>query len=106
MSASEHLSPKLFHGTAHEFGPEEIIKPTQESHPLEGKQAFATTSLVDATHWAGKAAQRAGMLFGPVHEVEAKDAVRHPYGMSTYVSRIGFTPKKVVGWGINPDIQD
>ena len=105
MSASEHLSPRLFHGTAYYFSEGEKVEPTQETHPLEGKYAFATTEMSDAQHWAAQAAQREGKMFGPVYEVESPDSMRHPHGISIHVSKTGFTPKKVVGWGVNPDIQ-
>jgi hypothetical protein len=106
MAASNHLSPKLFHGTSHIFSEGDIVQPTMETHPLEGKYAFATTELTDAQNWAAKAAQRAGVPSGPVYEVESPDAERHPLGLTIHVSKTGFTPKNIVAWGNNPDTKD
>ena len=106
MPAHEHLSPTLFHGTAHFFSEGDIVEPRMETHAPQGKHAFATSSPTDAQHFAGLSAKGSGQMFAPVYEVspvDPEEKTRHPYGMTTHISKKGFKPKKIVSWGTNPD---
>lgn len=106
MPAHEHLSPKLFHGTTHFFNEGEIVEPKMETMSPSGVHAFATESEVDAQYFGGLAAKRAGQLFAPVYEVspvDPEEKTRHPYGVTTHISKKGFKPGKIVSWGTNPE---
>ena len=129
MAASEHLNSRLFHGTAHVFGENENVEP-RYSPALKADVAFSTSSQEMADYYAGATAARQGKLFGPVYEVEPIDpkesnadipmssAMRgtlkgprefFPYTASSnqteyVVSKKGFKPKNIVGWGINTNI--
>lgn len=132
MSASDHIQPKLFHGTAHYFAEGEKVEPsTKESNYLsamlrmEPNHVYVSSDLEESIGYASKAAQDEGMLFAPVYEVEGEDIhhvpqlineFEHKQGRSygsgwkeiyknTYTSQKPMTPKKIVGWGINPDTQ-
>ena len=104
MPATDHLSPRLFHGTAHYFKEGETIEPKNiGSSYTEGLKAFASPSMDVAKEVAGHRAYRENTLFAPVYEVK-------PIGRTENVnetivsSSSGFIPKKIVGWGMNPSI--
>jgi hypothetical protein len=106
MSASNPLSPKLFHGSAHFFGEGDIIEPKMETLSPGGIHAFATESQIDAKYFGGLAAKRTGQMFAPVYEVtpvDPEEKTRHPYGVTTHISKKGFKPGKIVDWGTNPE---
>ena len=128
MSASDHLSQPLFHGTGAALKPGDLIEPrTEEVHidralglniPVTSKVAYATQDLHEAQRYAARANKEQGTLFSPVYEVEALDKpeVRkarswyneqgeHPlnYHLSSpevtnVKSSKGFKVKKQVGW--------
>jgi hypothetical protein len=100
MAAHEHLSPKLFHGSAHFFGEGETVEPRMDG------LAFASASLGDAQVFAGKSAKGTGQMFAPVYEVtpvDPEENTRHPHGLTTHISKKGFKPGKIVSWGTNPE---
>lgn len=129
MAAAEHLNRRLFHGTAHVFAENETIEP-RYSPALKTDVTFATDSEEMADYYAGATAARQGKLFGPVYEVEPVDPKESnadiplsnthrgmlkgpreflPYNASWnqteyVVSKKGFKPKNIVGWGINTNI--
>ena len=125
MSASDHVSPQLFHGSRHYFSEGETITPSNEH--LHGSRlndptprVYLTSSLEEAKKYAGSRAAGAGKLFGPVYEVDAPDATptlddlkashlapyRDAYA-NTYTSTSNnLVPKKIVGWGINSYITE
>lgn len=83
----------MFHGTAHEFQPGEIVE------PRGGRGAFSTSEIIDARHWAIKAAQRLGAEKGFVYEVEPVkegDIQRYPGGLTIHHSMEGLRPKRLV----------
>lgn len=93
MSGADHLNKTLFHGTAHEFKPGEIVEPQDE------RGAFATTEIIDARYWAHKAMQSRGGTRGYVYEVQPVkpgDAKRYPGGLATHHSLGGFNPVRLV----------
>ena len=122
MSASDHIQPKLFHGTAHFFKEGELVNTgTQNLHTLMGMtepRAYASADIRRAEEWAGMKAEDEGMLFGPVYEVEVDNPVHIPPELlnsniadkeayaglhrHTYSSTSPMRPKGIVGWGVNP----
>lgn len=131
MSASEHLSPKLFHGTAHFFAEGEFIDPAKakrnyfniDSNYLtlapgiqddwKDKNTISASSSYDRA--ASKAASKAedkGMLFAPVYEVDnssfsmIKDLMPPKYitgiNRTTAVSKEKVKPLRIAGWANNP----
>jgi hypothetical protein len=106
MAAADNLNKRLFHGTGHFFAEGEIIEPRSTTSGMEGNVAFATTEPIDAAHYAGLAARSRGAMFAPVYEVEPLEGghtQRHPHGLTIQVSRTGYKPKGVVGWGYSPE---
>ena len=124
MPAHEHLSPKLFHGSAHMFTPGDTVNPVPKSewhHEMFGSYAYATNNDLSAKSYAGQKAQEQGQLFAPVYEVEPVDPTEHTEypgnnganaspkefaerGTSHAVhSKKGFKVIKHHGWGTNPD---
>lgn len=104
MAAKDNLNKRLFHGTGHFFAEGEIVEPRSTTHGVEGNVAFATTEPIDASYYASLAAKKEGTLFAPVYEVEpleGGDTQRHPHGISIQVSKAGYKPKRIVGWGYN-----
>lgn len=104
MAASDHINPRLFHGTGHYFAEGEMVEPRTQTMVPEGRHAFASSNLADARRYASMAAAEQGTLFAPVYEVEGEDAERHPHGLTTYISKKGLKPKGIVAWGENPDV--
>lgn len=101
------LSPeqfKLYHGTAHYFKEGENIEPKNigESYTA-GLKAFASPSMDVAREVAGHRAYRENMLFAPVYEVDPLGATES-VNKNIVSSSVGFKPKKIAGWGVNPSI--
>lgn len=125
MSASDHISPRLFHGTGHYFGDNEVIDPSfnkynvLRSDQVSGAEdyydgvTFADTSFSRAQSMSSRKAQQKGMLFAPVYEVPSESftkfsdisrrASMYPDHVNTYVTKEKVKPTRVAGWGINPD---
>jgi hypothetical protein len=117
MSASEHINPKLFHGSAHYFQEGERVNPSESHGILFGELkdvplSFASTNIARAREAASMKATRKGMLFAPVFEVTSEDDVAselenpkkglvHP---DDHVSKKGHIAGKLVDWGINRNI--
>ena len=130
MSASDHINPRLFHGTAHYFGDNEVIEPTMnhfqksETSPLpehrekwlNSNLVHASTSFSRAQSMAAYKAQSEGKLFGPVYEVPSesftmvKDLIDpkrvDDINRDIAVSLESVKPTKIVGWGTNPDVDE
>jgi hypothetical protein len=131
MAASEHLNPKLFHGTAHIFADEEMIDPAkskQNYFKIDGNYprpelkedwadkdtVSASTSYDRAASKAASKAERAGMLFAPVYEVPSesftmlKDLIPRDHvndnTKDTAISKSKVKPEKIVGWANNPSV--
>lgn len=129
MAASDHLNPKLFHGSAHIFAEGEMIDPAQSAQNYfdidgnypspehtedwQGKPTVsATTSYDRAASKASSKAQRQGMLFAPVYEVPAdsftmlKDIIPknqiNDNTQTTALSKEKVKPVKIAGWANNP----
>lgn len=102
MAASEHLSPKLFHGTSHYFKDGEAITPMSigASHS-KGLKAFVSTSLEEAQEVAAHRAYKANTLFSPVYEVSPTGATERVGDGNIVSSSFDFKPKSIVGWGMN-----
>jgi hypothetical protein len=124
MAASNHLSPKLFHGSAHMFNPGDTVNPVPKNewhHEMFGSFAYATNNQLSAQNYASQKAQEKGQLFAPVYEVAPVDSTEHTEypnnnganaspkefaerGTSHAVhSKKGFKVIKQHGWGTNPD---
>jgi hypothetical protein len=126
MSASDHIQPKLFHGTAHYFSEGEPINPSTGYHFYEHffkdktPRVYLTSSFDDAKEYAKNRVAGQQKLFGPIYEVDAPDATpmlddlkssaAEPYRdayKTTYTSKSSkLTPKKIAGWAINPQITE
>lgn len=103
MAASEHLSPKLFHGTSHYFKDDETITPMNiGSSYSEGLKAFVSTSFEEAQEAAGHRAYKASTLFSPVYEVSPTGDTERVGDGNIVSSSFAFKPKSIVGWGMNP----
>lgn len=129
MPAHEHLSPKLFHGSAHIFAEGEMIDPAQSTQNYfdvdgnypspehtedwQGKPTVsASTSYERAASKASSKAQSQGMLFAPVYEVPTdsftmlKDIIPQDHvndnTKTTALSKEKVKPGKIVGWANNP----
>lgn len=113
MPIPDDFPVKLYHGTPHELGPDEVIKPQKREgrvhHPDE-EVAYATADLETARQWAGLKAHMNGLLFAPVYEVshidpEEEKAYRNQseFG-SDVVSRKGFKVNRLHSWEVNPHI--
>lgn len=105
MAASEHLNPRLFHGTTHPFEVGDIVEP--RSRNTLPRVAFASEDLSLARTYAGILAERGvtggGIRMGKtgparVFEVAPVDPEEnltyHGHGKGIYVSRKGF---RVIG---------
>lgn len=125
MSASDHIQPKLFHGTHYYFSEGETINPSTDihfyNHYLKDKtpRVYLTSDFEDAKTYAANRASGRGKLFGPIYEVSAPDAtpmaddlqLPHlaPYKYAykdSYTSKSTVVPKKIAGWAINPNITE
>lgn len=109
MAASDHLEPKLFHGTGHWFAPGEIVEPRRDNAYGDGGGAYATTDIEVAHAYAkGKAVgsihddelhQMA--LFAPIYEVEHLSKHSDPsrtLGRNIRRDTKGFRPVRIVGY--------
>lgn len=130
MSAKDHLSKQLFHGTSHFFQEGETLNTSQEHFisnelGIPGPRAFATNDIDEARYYAGEKAAEKGMLFGPVYEVHSQDAVpmtdfikesskTNPRAKKNeqswskayrdvYTSTQPMKPGRIVSWGRNPE---
>lgn len=133
MSASDHIQPKLFHGTAHYFGEDGLIDPAfnkqnffelnmiKGTKDWHGPTTYATSSLDRAKSMASRKARDNDMLFAPVYEVPSEKFTSfgdiHPSlkpvsegGLSenadyvdNYVTKEKVKPIRIAGWGINPN---
>ena len=112
MSASDHLHPKLFHGTSHWFSPGDTVNPTPDYLYGGPKVAFASTSKEIAGNVARSKGvgpvtatkPRQGVLFSPVFEVSnigepLSQNTLGRYGQpdSTVRNPNGFKVKKLAG---------
>lgn len=124
MSASDHIQPKLFHGSAHYFSEGETISPSDDVHFYDYRfgdktpRVYLTSSFDEAKEYAENRVAGQQKLFGPIYEVDAPDATPMvddlksselaPYRDSyknTYTSKsTNLIPKKIAGWAINPNI--
>ena len=108
MSASDHLSKQLFHGTDANLKEGDIIKPAKSLLHDDQELAFATTDYGLAHSYGYSRAKNNGALFGSVYEVEPLEGdttlKRNPSLMggkvrkSVHTSEKGFRVKKHVGW--------
>ena len=125
MSASDHIQPKLFHGTAYVFNEGETISPSVGGfydYRFNDKtpRVYLTSSFDEAKKYAENRVAGQQKLFGPIYEVDAPDATpmsddlksselapyRDAY-KTTYTSKSSnLTPKKIAGWAINPQITE
>jgi|688.fasta_scaffold1425348_1 hypothetical protein len=102
MSASDHVNPRLFHGTGHYFGPGETIDPRSpganpsRENPTINK-TYATSNMEYAQYYAKLEAWDKGMLFAPVYEVKMENPER--FANELYSSTKPLVPKKIAGWG-------
>ena len=132
MSASNAINKTLFHGTAYTFGEGETINPSDGAHFYDRylkdstPRVYLTSDLDEAKLYASHRVDAQRMLFGPIYEVDAPDAVSvsddidknsHLFGQSpdmykkaykdTYTSTsTTLTPKKIAGWAINSNIDN
>ena len=109
MSASDHLSKQLFHGTDANLKEGDIIKPAKQKVLHDDQTlAFATNYYPEAHSYGYSRAKNNGALFGSVYEVEPLEGdttlKRNPSLMggkvrkSVHTSEKGFRVKKHVGW--------
>jgi cephalosporin-C deacetylase-like acetyl esterase len=127
MSASDHIQPKLFHGTHHYFSEGDTINPSSDVHFYEHytkdktPRVYLTSSFDEAKGYAEHRVSGQQKLFGPIYEVDAPDATSvasalekfphlAPYAdayKTTYTSTsTNLVPKKIAGWAINPNITE
>lgn len=102
MSASEHLQPKLFHGTGALLDVGDIIEPKALNHLYGRPMAFATKDPLEANEYAYSGMLSKKQLFGAVYEVEPVDPEEYVHEESVNpnhaVSRKGFRIKGIHEW--------
>ena len=107
MSASDHLSKQLFHGTDANLKEGDIIKPAKSLLHDDQELAFATTDYGLAHSYGYSRAKNNGALFGSVYEVEPLEGdttIKKLHSMNNDTSKPvrssekGFRVKKHVGW--------
>lgn len=115
MAASDHLEPKLFHGTGHWFAPGEIVEPGRRDIYRSYKRkagAYATTDMEGAKSYAWRQAMGASTpdskphqfaLFAPVYEVEHMSEHSDPLNIfrgkkDVRRDEVGFRPVRIAGY--------
>lgn len=108
MAASDHLEPKLFHGTAHWFGKDEYVEPGRDvSYGSERAGAYATTSAHNAKQYSAARLSDRNLRMGqmemlaPVYEVEHLTEHSDPEDRVPYHYRrdeAGFRPVRIVDY--------
>ena len=108
MSASDHLSKQLFHGTDANLKEGDIIKPAKQKVLHDDQTlAFATNYYPEAHSYGYSRAKNNGALFGSVYEVEPLEGdttIKKLHSMNNDTSKPvrssekGFRVKKHVGW--------
>lgn len=104
MAASDHLEPKLFHGTGHWFAPGDIVNPgADRKYPHGDPGAYASTDFDDAAFFSNLKRQAGPQpaLFAPVYEVEHLTEHSDPLNKLDETSRRdtkGFSVKKLAGY--------
>lgn len=125
MSASGHIQPRLFHGSHHYFSEGETIKPSElgfHKAVFEDPtpRVYLSSSIDEAKKYASLRVESKHKLFGPIYEVDSPEAVpmledfkKQPQYLQHYKSMFTTTysstsnnlvPKKIVGWALNPNI--
>ena len=130
MAASDHLAPRLFHGSTHWFKPGEVIEPRTDLpyNEYEGEYdedekragygtsgAYATTSLDNAKWFSGmrlfrnNLKEKQGSLFAPVYEVKHLSEHSDPLNKLDAQNRrdtSGFKPVRIAGYSNWNDLTD
>lgn len=108
MAASDHLEPKLFHGSAHWFGENESVQPGRDTYyGSHDAGAYATEYLQTAKQYSASRLIDRNMrngqmeMLAPVYEVEHLTEHSDPENKVPYHYRrdeAGFRPKKIVAF--------
>lgn len=133
MSASDHLEPKLFHGSTHWFTPGETIEPRtdlpyndvdagddfysadERAKGFGVSGAYATVNYATARGYSSRKLFRSnlkegqGSLFAPVYEVGHLSEHSDPSNVLGDENRRdlkGFHPKRIAGYAHWNDIVD